>query len=71
MLSGLRSLTGAGPHILKCFKLFLIGCKMVFSSHISAFYYSVALLYSAKKLKSEAKILIFRFNQKSLNHFMS
>jgi cell filamentation protein len=42
---------------------------MVFSPHISAFYYSVALLCNAKKLKSGTKILIFRFNQKSLNHF--
>ncbi|OYU83732.1 MAG: hypothetical protein CFE24_10005 [Flavobacterium sp. BFFFF2] len=31
--------------------------------------HSVALLCSAKKLKSGTKTLIFRFNQKSLNHF--
>ncbi|OYU84080.1 MAG: hypothetical protein CFE24_08580 [Flavobacterium sp. BFFFF2] len=43
---------------------------MVFSPHVSAFYYSVALLCSAKKLKSGTKILIFRCNQKSLNHFI-
>ncbi|OYU82849.1 MAG: hypothetical protein CFE24_13845 [Flavobacterium sp. BFFFF2] len=71
MLTVLRSFAGAGPHILKCFKLFSIGCKMVFSPHISAFYYSVALLCSAKKLKTGTKILIFHCNQKSLNHFMS
>ena len=43
---------------------------MVFFSHILTFYYSVALLCSAKKVKSETKILIFRFNQKSLNQLM-
>ena len=30
---------------------------------------SVALLSNEKKLKSETKTLIFRFNQKSLNDF--
>jgi hypothetical protein len=54
---------------MKSFKLFLIGCKMVFLPQISAFYYSVALLCSAKKLKFGTKIHIFRFNQKSLNDF--
>jgi hypothetical protein len=54
---------------MKSFKLFSIGCKMVFLPHISAFSYSVAQLCSAKKVKSETKISIFRFNQKSLNHF--
>ncbi len=42
---------------------------MVFSPQIPPFFYSVALLCSAKKLKFEPKILIFRFNQKSLNEF--
>ncbi|OYU83386.1 MAG: filamentation induced by camp protein fic [Flavobacterium sp. BFFFF2] len=42
---------------------------MAFSPHISAFHYSVALLCNAKKLKSGTKTHIFRFNQKSLNHF--
>jgi phage gp29-like protein len=42
---------------------------MVFLPHISAFSYSVAQLCSAKKVKSETKIPIFRFNQKSLNDF--
>jgi hypothetical protein len=42
---------------------------MVFLSHILPFYYSVALLCSAKKSKSRTKTPIFRFNQKSLNHF--
>jgi hypothetical protein len=54
---------------MKSFKLFSIGCKIAFSSHISAFVYSVALLCNRKKPKSEIKILIFRFNQKSLNDF--
>jgi hypothetical protein len=39
-------------------------------SHILPFYYSVALLCSAKKSKSRTKTPIFRFNQKSLNHFI-
>jgi hypothetical protein len=56
---------------LKWFKLFSIGYKMVFLSHILPFYYSVALLCSAKKSKSRTKNPIFRFNQKSLNHFIN
>jgi hypothetical protein len=56
--------------IVKSFKLFSIGYKMVFLSHILPFYYSVALLCSAKKPKSRTKTPIFRFNQKSLNHFI-
>ncbi len=54
---------------MKPFKLFSIGCKIVFLSHISAFFNSVAPLCNEKKLKSETKTLIFRFNQKSLNDF--
>ena len=54
---------------MKSFTLFSIGCKIAFLSHISSFFYSVALLCIKKKLKSETKILIFRFNQKSLNDF--
>jgi hypothetical protein len=54
---------------MKSFKLFLIGYKIIFLPHISPFYYSVTLLCSAKKLKSQTKILIFRFNQKNLNDF--
>jgi hypothetical protein len=52
--------------IMMSFKLFLIGYKIILLPHISTFYYSVALLCSAKKLKSQTKILIFCFNQKSL-----
>ncbi len=55
--------------IKKSFKLFSIGCKIVFISHISAFFNSVAPLCNEKKLKSETKTQIFRFNQKSLNDF--
>ncbi len=51
------------------FKLFSIGYKMVFSPQISPFYYSVALLCSAKKLKFETKILIFASTNKVLNEF--
>ena len=54
---------------MKSFKLFSIGCKIVFLSHISAFFNSVAPLCNEKKLKSETKTQIFRFNQKSLNDF--
>ena len=54
---------------MKSFKLFSIGCKIVFLSHISSFFNSVAQLCNEKKLKSETKTLIFRFNQKSLNDF--
>jgi hypothetical protein len=54
---------------MKSFKLFSIGCKMVFLPHISTFSYSVAQPCSAKKVKSETKIPIFSFNQKSLNDF--
>ena len=54
---------------MKPFKLFSIGCKIVFLSQISAFFNSVAQLCNEKKSKSEPKTLIFRFNQKSLNDF--
>jgi hypothetical protein len=54
---------------VKSFKLFSIGCKIVFLSHILSFFNSVALLCNEKNLKSETKTLIFRFNQKSLNDF--
>lgn len=42
---------------------------MIFFSQISSVFYSVALLCSAKKLKSGKKISIFRFNQKVQNAF--
>jgi len=51
------------------FKLFIIGFKMPFSSQISPFYYSVAMLCSAKKLAFENKITIFRYNENILNEF--
>lgn len=54
---------------MKSFKLFSTGYKIVFSSQISTFFNPVAQLCNEKKLKSEIKTLIFRFNQKSLNDF--
>jgi putative protein kinase ArgK-like GTPase of G3E family len=54
---------------MNSFKLFSIGCKMLFLSQISAFFYSVAQLCSSKKSKFGIKTTIFRFNQKSLNEF--
>jgi hypothetical protein len=42
---------------------------MVFLPHFYSFFYSVALLCNSKKNKNGIKIPIFRFNQKSLNHF--
>jgi hypothetical protein len=42
---------------------------MVFLSHISPVFYSVALLCSAKKIKSGIKNPYFSLQSKKLNHF--
>ncbi len=51
------------------FKLFPIGCKMLFFTNFLSFLNSVAMLCSKKKPSIEQKFSIFRFNQKSLNQF--
>ncbi len=42
---------------------------MFFYPQILSFYFSVAMLCSAKNTKFEKKITISRFNQKSINEF--
>jgi len=45
-------------------RLFSIGCKMAFVPHILPFFYSVAQLCNAKKIKSVTKIPIFSLQSK-------
>ena len=56
---------------MKLFKLFSIGYKIDFLPTISDFFNSVAMAMQLKKSKSETKILISSYNQKSLNNFTS
>gem|GEM_PF-3538388 len=56
---------------MNSFKLFSIGCKMIFFTHFLSFFCSVAMLCNHKMISIEQKISIFRFNQKSLNEFIN